>query len=494
MTYLPGFENDVFISYTHKDNKYSSEGDNGWVSHFHRVLQMRLTELLGMEAKIWRDMKLSGADNFNDEIFAQLRNSAVFIPIVSPGYISSSYCQHELEEFQNAAKTKGGIQVGTLLRAIKIVKTPLQGNKHRDILLASSLGYEFYAQDPDTAFFDEFEPGTGNFNRLLNRLAQDIKRVLEAMKSPSPHKGTVYLAETSADLKADRQKLVDELQAQGYQVLPDGPLPEHAADIRQCVQADLEVSKMAIQLAGPRYGKRPEGTDHSIVALQYEIIQNSGIPCVFWIAKRMEAIEPLQIEFLQSLREHVTQGMDLLENKTLEDLKDVITARLDPHRQSKPMAKSIDNGLMRIYLICDQVDHPLDQNTAEQNWALALRDYLFEAGFEVKWPVSLNTAAASRQKDNKEKLKQCDAVLLYWGRTSQAWLDERMTELNKALGWRRAKPFAAKAVYVTVPEDNAKRLFKTHEAQVITQFGPFSPEPLMQFLTDLRGKRNLEAA
>jgi hypothetical protein len=113
----------------------------------------------------------------------------------------------------------------------------------------------------------------------------------------------------------------------------------------------------------------------------------------------------------------------------------------------------------------------------------------FDAGFEVKLPVSRKTAAASRQKDNREKLKQCDAVLLYWGRAPQVWLEERLVELNKALGWRRSKPFAAKAIYVTIPEDKAKRIYKTREVKIIiVQFDTFSPEPLAPFLVDLRRK------
>jgi hypothetical protein len=42
MAYLPGFVNDVFISYTHKDN-IGPEGEPGagWVSRFHLDLQRR---------------------------------------------------------------------------------------------------------------------------------------------------------------------------------------------------------------------------------------------------------------------------------------------------------------------------------------------------------------------------------------------------------------------------------------------------------------------
>ena len=89
MAYLPEFDNDVFISYTHKDNlDPQDEPDAGWVSRFHLDLQRRLTELLGVAARVWRDKKLRGSDAFDQEIFIQLRRSAVLIPIVSPGFWS----------------------------------------------------------------------------------------------------------------------------------------------------------------------------------------------------------------------------------------------------------------------------------------------------------------------------------------------------------------------------------------------------------------------
>ena len=120
MAYLPGFNNDVFISYTHKDNlSPAGEPGTGWVSRFHRDLQRRLTELLGVTADVWRDQKLRGSDAFDMEILTQLRRSAVLISIVSPGYWRSTYCQNEIEEFQKAALHTGGLDVSTLFAPSK---------------------------------------------------------------------------------------------------------------------------------------------------------------------------------------------------------------------------------------------------------------------------------------------------------------------------------------------------------------------------------------
>ncbi len=265
--YLPGLVNDVFISYTHKDNQVSGGEDTGWVSHFHLELQKRLTELLGAEAVVWRDKKLGGCDDFSAEIFDQLKSSAVLVPVLSPGYMRSTWCQNELEEFQKASMQTGGFQIGTLVRAAKAVKTPLDEDRHREIL-GQSLGFEFYEREQGSPYFNEFEPGTDAYKQKLDRLTQDIVRILKAMQSAKPHKGTVYLAETSSDLRTERQKLLDELHAQGYRVLPDRPLPEDAADIRRTVQAALQEarcvivawSEVSMKGLGARGGRRRQGT------------------------------------------------------------------------------------------------------------------------------------------------------------------------------------------------------------------------------------------
>ena len=44
------FENDIFISYAHIDDVALIEGQKGWISSFHRALEIRLGQLLGRTA------------------------------------------------------------------------------------------------------------------------------------------------------------------------------------------------------------------------------------------------------------------------------------------------------------------------------------------------------------------------------------------------------------------------------------------------------------
>src|SRR5437588_8303837 len=174
MSFIPKFDPDVFISYKHTDNQI------GWISEFHKRLQIRLTEILGQEAAVWRDRKLSGADAFSDEIFKQLENTAVLVSVLTPGYAESKWCQDELREFQKAAAQNGGLRVGNKMRVIKIVKTPMENDQHRHIV-SEALGFEFYQHAPGDPDFRELHCDTEKFIDKVDSVAQEICRVLRGM-------------------------------------------------------------------------------------------------------------------------------------------------------------------------------------------------------------------------------------------------------------------------------------------------------------------------
>ena len=239
--------------------------------------------------------------------------------------------------------------MGKVVRAVKVVKTPLAQGQHRNIL-SRCLGYEFFVQQPDSSHFDVLDPDERDYEQRLSRLAQDIAHILRTIESApaaKTSKATVYLAESSSDLKDERRRVLDEPVAQGYRVRPEAPLPEHVSDIRSEVEAALRQSALTIHLTGPRYGKRPEGTDQSIVALQYELARRGGLQRVVWVATKPEETEAPQAAFLEALRAGLDQRVDLLEHKTIEDLKDVILARLAP-RPPEPVALAEGDDLCRI--------------------------------------------------------------------------------------------------------------------------------------------------
>ena len=54
------FQTDIFISYAHIDDESLIQNQKGWISEFHRALDIRLAQLLGRRPVIWRDDSLQG--------------------------------------------------------------------------------------------------------------------------------------------------------------------------------------------------------------------------------------------------------------------------------------------------------------------------------------------------------------------------------------------------------------------------------------------------
>ena len=104
MAYVPGFSNDIFISYSHFDDQ-AVDGP-GWVSDFHRRLAIEVEEELGAKVQIWRDKRITGATDFTKDLDKQVRGSAMMLAILSPGYVNSRWCDWELTGFTGSANRR----------------------------------------------------------------------------------------------------------------------------------------------------------------------------------------------------------------------------------------------------------------------------------------------------------------------------------------------------------------------------------------------------
>ena len=108
-------------------------------------------------------------------------------------------------------------------------------------------------------------------------MAQDIVKLLKILKhdktviDPKKSKGTVFLAETSFDLREDREAVRRDLTRKGYEVLPDRPLPLIASELDGVMRENLLRSKLSIHLVGRNYGMVAEGATQSTVERQQSL-------------------------------------------------------------------------------------------------------------------------------------------------------------------------------------------------------------------------------
>jgi hypothetical protein len=491
------FEGDAFISYAHLDNVELIEGHRGWVSNLHRALEIRVAQLLGKEPRIWRDHKLQGNDYFEDTLIERLRRVASLVAVISPRYIKSEWTRKELVEFWKAAKQQGSVGLQDKTRIFKVLKTPVPLEAHPPELMPL-LGYEFFKVDPETGRVRELDEIFGpeaqrEFWLKLDDLAHDICCVLEMMESPDKTGApaamlkdeAVFLAETTSDLREQRDAIRRDLQQHGYTVLPDRALPSTASELKAAVREDLSRCQLSVHLFGKNYSLVPEGEVESFLEIQNELAieraEKGGFFRFLWVPAGLQVADDRQRKVLEHIRTdpRVLEGADLLET-FLEDLRTAIHSRLQRHADERVPAV-VDStpsigAHARVYLIYDQRD-------AETSSAWA--DFLFEQGFEVIRPVFEGDTAEIRDYHD-ENLRTCDAALILYGSANECWLRRKLRELQKSFGYGRTKPAPLVGVSLVPPRTPDKEHFRTHEAMVIPQLEGFSPEPLRRFVSGLQ--------
>jgi len=495
------FDSDLLISYAHLDDEALSEGQSGWIANLHRLLRIRIGQLLGREPNIWRDPKLQGNDDFASAIEEKLFKVATLVSVLSPRYVQSEWCNREVHDFCLAAESRGGLHVGTKSRVFKVVKTPVPLDRHpRE--LQPLLGYEFYVVDPQTGRPRELSQVFGpeaerQFLTRLDDLAYDVAKLLEELQAagdaaaPAPaaaSKGTLYLAETSFDLREEREAVKRDLVRNGYEVLPDRPLPLVASELAAVVREQLARSSLAVHLVGKGYGVVPDGATHSVVVVQHELAterSGAGGPVrLIWIPPGLAVEDPRQQEFLDFLRTSpaVHDRAELLEIP-LEELKSAIHLKLAPpaapKKETAP-APAAAGQPARIYLIAD----PRDVEAARP-----LEDTLFEQGFEVILPLYDGDEEEVRL-EHEENLRTCDAVLLYYGESGEPWLRRKLREIQKSAGQGREQPLRARGIYLASPPNPQKDHFRTLEALVVREPpAGFEPAVLGPFLAAIQNAR-----
>ena len=490
--------NDIFISYAHLDDQSLDEDQKGWISKFHRVLEVKLSQLLGESPTIWRDRKLSGSDVYDDKIVNEFKNAQVMISILSPRYVKSEWCNRELHEFYKSAEDGSGVRIGDKSRIIKVVKTPFDADEaveHLPKLFEAILGFEFFEQDQETGRIMEFDETFGQrakqnyFSRIYD-LASEIAQILKNMRSggapeqtePLAKTGrTIYLAAVTSDIQSGREKLYRELIDRGHHVLPDRPLPTSGTELEVSIREMLGQANCSVHLVGQKYGIIPEDAAHSMAKIQNDLATERfqakpDFQRFIWMPRPLITDDDRQQQFITELQENPAAhaGAELMED-SLDNFRDYVVEKLKP--QATP-AETLENtrpsadGLPSVYLIFDQKD---DETVAP------IEDYLFDQGLEVMVPTFEGDEAAIKQAHN-EKMVHCDAVLIYYGNADRAWVDMKLMNLMKAPGYGRTKPFVAKTVYIAPPMDRRKQRYRTHSAEVVIQEGNnFNPAQMEAF-------------
>ena len=112
----------------------------------------------------------------------------------------------------------------------------------------------------------------------------------------------------------------------------------------------------------------------------------------------------------------------------------------------------------------------------------ALEDALYAAGLEVSLPA-FDVAEGEAQEIHIQNMIDCDAVLIYYGAAGKHWVDFKVRDLQKAAGYRGARPVEVAAVYLAPPFDRRKERFQSLSVDVIRAGDRFRAETISPFVS-----------
>ncbi len=486
----------VFLSYSHRDDEPYGPQNRRWVEEFETALRESIGQRIGPgRVELWRDKsRLAGNELFDAQIEQQLDRSAIFVTVLSQHYLASAYCKLEFQSFGQRRIASGDLHVDKLSRIVKVYRRAIDRADLRKFAgvpalaleIDRTVGFELFYKDDSGVDRDVLlDPDmAGLYWQRADDIALAIKRMLDAAPpsagdsgqadaarasaAPDATQRAVYLARTSSDMRDTRDVVQRELEDRGFRVLPEQEFPEDLDGLTKSVQADLERCVLSVHLIGVRYGAVPEGTEKSSVELQAELARAHSAPnfrSVFWSppAKTLgEITEDRQRDFVAALEE-AEFAADRAEfvRASLEQLRTLLVERLrkpDRARTITAALPTVDpNAVRGLYLVCD----PIDRADAKP-----LQQALAQLGFDVVRP-SVEGTPEELLEENKANLVANDVVVVVWGKSREAWVRSKLREAQQAPGWGRTHPFAGRFVVVAPPDSAAKLDFDVPAGVVV---------------------------
>jgi hypothetical protein len=529
MAFVPEYDHDIFISYAHVDDQpfidatTGLERSNGWISTLVRHLKNELAQKIGRAdaVSVWFDShNLRGHHSLFDEIAARLERSALFIPILSPGYVASQWCQDEAQLF---AHRLGG-DLGR--RVFVIDKTPLDDDSVPPPALAGRRAYRFWyrdrAEQPRTFAVPMPHPDEIEYFRQIEDLARDLRDQCRAMRGGSQPSGltqgqtasvqvsmppmvtpvsdmrplpqgpvaaapisttatistatlaastalvpgvAVLLAEVTDDLEFKRDEVQRYLEQQGVPVLPELTFPLGRADFEAALDADLASSRLFVQLLGPIAGKRPRDIPDGYGWLQLEGALRRGVPILQW---RSPDIDPQTIEW-QRHRELLER--ETVQATSLESFKRAILAALAPPPPApEPRRDSSERPLVFL-------------NTEMRHRAIAA-EIRGAIGNLAVWTEPLFEGPAEMvREDLEQNLIDCDAMVMVYA-DNPGWARAQLRNFHK-LAPRRDHPVRSIPVIDAPPTVKPELGFFLPEMVVIDGRSGIGPDALGQLSASL---------
>ncbi len=484
MAYVPGYNCDVFVSFAHLDDVAIGSGAP-WISAFvgdlKKVLRMRLgvREEDGLRVYFTGHSSLEAGLDLDATLMANAASSAAFIAVTSPAYVvSDSYTMRELHAFLHA--------MGEDARVFAIEYSPLDSSDEYPLPLRRLKRMAFWQRHPQRGIPFTLAQGSDTYLQCLIDLAEQVRRQLKAMRAAgrvpdaegaapvvaataaaTPVNGgarrTIYLAQVTDDLDADREQVRRYLEQYGISVVPDGLYPQGGADFAACAERDLARADAFVQLLGRAHAKRPPDLTQGYDRAQLERAAERGLPVMQWLRPDIDPATVTDAEHARLLSgEHVMRA-------GLESFKAEIVRRMG--KKEPPPQETAERF---VFINADGSDIEL---------ADTLRRELAGSNVTAAIPL-LQGSSEDVRLDLEENIVDCDALVMVYGEATPVWVRGQLRLYSK-LKHRRRQPMRALAICLGPPETKPDIGMDFAELKQIDCRSGVAADSLKQFLAGI---------
>jgi hypothetical protein len=438
MSFTQGFEYDVFISYSHRDNLAPR-----WVDHFHDALLAALKRKLGDEhAAVWRDQELNANSLFNQKIKRMIDSSAIFLVLLSWNYIKSDYCMKELDWFYSD-ETGLGLSIGDQSRIFNVLLNNIPHEERPEQLKGTSGEIMHDAPKNSGKEGDFFDFDSREFRDGVNKIANAITATLKAFPGAGQDKEAVppgrdedennecidvFIADAADNLQIIRERLIEDIKREKVRILDDIPPPDNHKEHDEAVKKAMAGAHLAIHLLNNGLGRRiRDFKESSYPCRQLEIGLESETHQLIWVPKDLEYedIEDEEYkEFLYDLEfgEREKKNFNFV-RELKPGLKDLVLTKIEEIRQL----------LMKKIPVVEQAPVILSTSEDDLAFTIKLAGYLDDQGIKYQLnPEYRNVKTSLKVFD--DSLARARSVVIVYGAGPANWVQGKLIKILKFFG------------------------------------------------------------
>ena len=429
MPYVPGFEYDLFLSYSSDDNERAAVEE--FVATLEKHISDNLVNSFSPKEKIRtyfdrQRLAKETAVNWEEQLKSAASSSAILVPLLSPNYLSSLYCSKERSWFSTQAHV-GSTYPFAVAGWLPVGQSPIPKE------------FEKAQRHPAGPVWLGALPAEERI-QSARELAIKLRDALVAMRASV---SGVFLGPAQGRGVATRGRLRDELEKSGGRVVPDA---DYVYNDEEEVRAYLKAALLAIHFPGD--GLELEG----LTAMEESFLSAGKTLLIQPFGSTLSddeagVIGEIEAQLGESGRyagvEHVR-----LEGKTDDQVWDTVKREVLAARFQKNKSE------FTVGVACEARDLA---------GAKALAGVISQLGVPAQYP-SYDTAAGITEKLQalRVTITQSQALLCYWASADGKGLQKRLEQDGR-------RKYKAKAWYVAPPFDVPAKTNLSQTSEMVLQ-------------------------